>query len=142
MKNDQFEVIARAIILKDNKILICQSRGHAWWFFPGGHVEFGEKTEKALERELKEETGSEIKNIAFIGAVENHFKQNDQIHHEFNLVFEAELEDQNIDSQEDHLEFQWLDLDLVPEAKIYPVALKEAFLKWVKDKKIFWASQF
>ncbi|MCX6763595.1 MAG: NUDIX domain-containing protein [Candidatus Moranbacteria bacterium] len=142
MKNDQFEVIARAIILRENKILICRSQGHPWWFFPGGHIEFGEKSAEALEREIQEEIGSEIKNINFVGAVENHFRQNGQIHHEFNLVFRAELKDQCVDSREDHLKFKWLDLKSVPPARIYPVALKKALLKWIKDGKIFWVSQF
>ena len=53
--------VVAALIIKDNKILICQRTRHQTmplkWEFPGGKIEPGEKPEQALHRELEEELG-------------------------------------------------------------------------------------
>jgi 8-oxo-dGTP diphosphatase len=53
--------VVAALIVKDNKILICQRTRHQTmplkWEFPGGKIEPGEKPEQALHRELEEELG-------------------------------------------------------------------------------------
>ncbi|MDD3607942.1 MAG: NUDIX domain-containing protein, partial [Candidatus Moranbacteria bacterium] len=54
-KSENFEICSRAIIIKNRKILLPKPKDENWYFFPGGHVEFGEKAEDALRRELKEE---------------------------------------------------------------------------------------
>lgn len=58
-------LILRAIIRKDNKILLVQrSSNDSWepnkWEFPGGKVDFGENLNETLKREIKEETGLDI----------------------------------------------------------------------------------
>jgi 8-oxo-dGTP diphosphatase len=53
--------VAAALILREDKILICQRTRHQTmplkWEFPGGTIEPGEKPEQALHRELEEELG-------------------------------------------------------------------------------------
>ncbi len=53
--------VVAALILRDDKILICQRTRHQTmplkWEFPGGKIEPGEKLEEALHRELDEELG-------------------------------------------------------------------------------------
>jgi len=60
----RIEVVA-AIIRKDGKILITRRRPNAHlaglWEFPGGKVEAGESLYAALEREIREEVGLEIR---------------------------------------------------------------------------------
>ncbi len=53
--------VVAALIVRDNKILICQRTRHQSkplkWEFPGGKIEFGEQPRDALRRELEEELG-------------------------------------------------------------------------------------
>ena len=140
MKNREFEVCVRVIIFKKNKILICKNRKRDYYFFPGGHINFGESVSEALLREIKEELGIPIKKYKFIGTVENIFRE-DKRHHEFNLVFEVKPGEFRSESKENHISFVLFDLNRFSKEKIFPIALKKAILKWLKNKKIFWASQ-
>jgi len=55
------KTVVAALIVRNNKILICQRTRHQTmplkWEFPGGKIEPGEKPEQALHRELEEELG-------------------------------------------------------------------------------------
>ena len=53
--------VVAALIIKDDKILVCQRTRHQSmplkWEFPGGKIETGEQPRDALRRELDEELG-------------------------------------------------------------------------------------
>lgn len=137
MGRNDFEIIARAVILCEGKILLCQSKKKKYYFFPGGHIEFGEKAAFALKREIKEELGVSLKKSLFIGVAENIF-ENRGVHHEINLVFKARFDKLVFRSRESHINFVWFDIAELSKKNILPVTLKKAVLKWIKDKKIFW----
>lgn len=64
-------IVVAALIEKDNKYLIARrSTGSndvlGKWEFPGGKVEENESDKQAIEREIKEEFGMEIKAIRFL----------------------------------------------------------------------------
>lgn len=50
----------KAIIMRGNKFLILKDKVSNLWTLPGGRLEFGEKPEDALVREVLEETGLEV----------------------------------------------------------------------------------
>jgi len=54
---------SRAIIISGNKILLVKRtiNERIYWACPGGQIEKGESKEEALIREVKEETGLDIK---------------------------------------------------------------------------------
>lgn len=140
-KEKNFEVIARAVIIHNNKILLCKQKDKDYYFLPGGHVEWGEKTEDALARELMEELGVSVKSMKFIGAAENIFSKEKEQHHELNLVFYTKLEKITTESCEDHICFCLLDIAKLSEENLLPFILKKSLVKWLEDKKIFWVSQ-
>src|SRR5689334_14488997 len=54
---------AGALIIRDGKILLIhrKKKGDEYWVLVGGGVEIGETVEQALVREVREETGLEVK---------------------------------------------------------------------------------
>ena len=51
---------ARALIIKDGKILLTHEKNTGVYMSPGGGLEIGETLEECCKRELREETGYEI----------------------------------------------------------------------------------
>jgi ADP-ribose pyrophosphatase YjhB (NUDIX family) len=137
----KFEVCVRTVIQKREKILVCWNKEKGYYFFPGGHLNFGESIPKALSRELKEELGMEIKKFSFIGLVDNIYEEAGKKHHEINLVFNVIPKKIISKSKENHISFFFFDKKRFSKEKVLPIALKRVILKWLKDKKIFWASQ-
>jgi len=146
MKN--IEVCVRAIIQSKGKILTCWHKEKKYYFFPGGHIDFGETAESALIRELREELDIVVRKLSFIGIVENIYvekedkhKEHRGKHHEINLVFNVLAEKAKDKSLEDHIDFIFLDKRSFARRKIFPVALKMAVIGWLKNKKTFWKIQ-
>jgi len=142
MKNKKIDLLVRAIIELDGKILVCKKKGRKYYFFPGGHVEFGESAKKALKREIKEELGLNIKECSFIGGSEHSFIEDGKKYHEINLAFRTKTDELKTESKEDHLQFFLLDKKQLIKQIVLPEALKKALLKWFRNKKIFWASHW
>ena len=138
----KIDIIVRAIIQNKGKILVCKKVGKGYYFFPGGHVELGESTKEALTRELKEELGLKIKKCNFIGGSEHLFTEDGKKYHEINLVFDVKINKLKIQSREDHIEFCLKSKEQLLKEKTLPVILTKAVLKWLKNKKPFWAAKF
>ena len=114
------ETIARGVCVVDGKILLCRAKGGTTTYLPGGHIEFGETGRQALVREIKEELGVDSSTGAFLGVVENSFIQHGKPHAEINLVYEMSVADGEVKAQEDWIEFEWVALDRLAEAKLLP----------------------
>ena len=136
-----FEIIARAVIIKDKKILLCKRKDRDYYFLPGGHIEFGEEAQDALQREIREELGVETGGVKFIGAMENVFSQDSTTHHEFNIFFAASLRASKVESCEDHICFHWTDIANLAQENIVPEKLRDSIKKWLQDGQVFWNSQ-
>ncbi len=67
----------------------------------GGGIEFAETGEQALKREFMEEMNAEIKAIAFLKVFENIFTCEGVQGHEIVLLYQAQLQDPMLYSQEE-----------------------------------------
>jgi len=137
----EIEITIRLIIQDRGKFLLCKDKYKDYYFLPGGHVEFGESVKQALAREIKEELGLPVQKHKFIGAVENLYIENNRKRHEISLVFEVKVKNLKARSKENHIDFFLKNKKELTKEKILPIALTKSVLRWLKDKKLFWASQ-
>lgn len=63
---------------------------------PGGGIEFGETSLEAINREVTEEFNTRVRNIKFLGAVENIFEHELRKGHEIIFFYSGEFTDQKM----------------------------------------------
>jgi 8-oxo-dGTP pyrophosphatase MutT (NUDIX family) len=59
--HEKIDFTASAYIVHDNKVLLRMHDKYKRWLDIGGHIELGEDPVEALKREVKEESGLEVK---------------------------------------------------------------------------------
>ena len=70
MPHQSPKITVDGILFKDGKILLVKRKHppfQGMWALPGGFVEYGEKTEDAVKREVKEETDLHTKPASLLG---------------------------------------------------------------------------
>jgi bis(5'-nucleosidyl)-tetraphosphatase len=85
--------------------------GH--WDFPKGAVEKGETEEQAAKREIKEETGLEIKEFVpgYRREIEYHYRRADGLSHKRVIFFLAESPTTEVKISFEHSGYEWLSLE-------------------------------
>lgn len=135
MENNRIRPLALAIIKSDKKVLVQvgfdSKKNEKFYRLPGGGIEFRETGIAALEREFKEEFGSELKNQEFLGLLENIFTYEGMPWHELVMVFRADLKKESLyDEKEikildkDGAHAVWEDIDILKESHFYPDGIK------------------
>lgn len=138
-KKGAFKYRVSGIITNKDKILVVKICDNDFYCLPGGHVKLGESTLEALKREIKEETGYDIKNPKLIAVVENffHSKINNNMHElgfYYSININEDIEKENyivIEKENDaeiKLEFKWIGLKELCKINFQPAFLKEKLI--------------
>lgn len=105
------KVIVGGIIEKEGKYLLVQEakkKCYEKWNFPAGHLDFNESLEQGAIREMKEETGCDVK-LDGVCYVANRILEDDLF---VMIVFNAKLINENIEfDKEEILDVKWFDYD-------------------------------
>lgn len=76
--NYKLQVAARALVVKENKLLLVSNEGK-FWYTPGGRLNANETLSECVVREVKEETGIDVQ-ASEVVSVYDFFDKKDSIH--------------------------------------------------------------
>ena len=121
-----FRPAVYGIIIKGNKVLL--SKQWDGYDFPGGGIDLGESTEQALIREVKEETGLDVKMGKILHCNHSFFKLPflGNYVHSIRLYYECvivggEVSTEFLNDQEKQYATkpEWIDINKIKDIKIY-----------------------
>ena len=104
------------IILDNNKVLLIKRKNAPFkgkWALPGGFVDYNEKVEDAIIREIKEETGVNVDIKELIGVYSD--PKRDPRGHTVSVVFLLEIISGKIKGGDDACDAKFFDLKKLPE---------------------------
>ncbi len=147
--NETIRPLALGVFWRDGKILTYRGYDHVkqeYFYRPiGGGVEFGEYAAETLRREIWEEIQAKIKNIEYIGTLENLFTYQGRQGHEIILMFNAEFVDSELyeavtivvsEGGDAKYEAKWKQIgDFkadTPNHRLYPAGLYDLLIDWLK----------
>ena len=135
-KNGPF-VAVRAIILREDKriLLLKRASNDAYgelWCLPGGKIDFGQTSEEAITREVKEETSLTCSRVCFL-FYKDGLPQNEGEDHYLTLYFKCRVDGEIVLNKESS-DFRWLE---PAELDKYDIAFKndEAIREYLKEQK-------
>ena len=142
MKKNRIRPLAICVFRNNDRILVAEGydpvKKQTFYRPLGGGIEFGERAEDAVRREIREEIGAEIASLEYLFTLENIFTFNGKPGHEIVLIFDGQLADERLYTQ-DRIPGQetdgaqhapliviWKQLDeFGPRAPLYPAGLLE-----------------
>lgn len=114
-----------AAIIRNSKgeLLLGLRKGkhaHGTWGFPGGHLEFMETPEKGIMREVREETGLQVRSARKFGYTNDFYPEEEK--HVVTLFYNVEVEGEP-KACEPHKceEWQWFAPNHLPEPLMPPI---------------------
>jgi ADP-ribose pyrophosphatase YjhB (NUDIX family) len=124
---ETFNLRVAAVIIHDQKVLLCTVDGLGYWFLPGGRVRVGEPAQRALSRELAEELGHQfpagrlalvVENIYYYGSLQH------EVGFYYRLAWPPGLADSALDSgTEPNHRFQWAAISELNSVRFEPAGL-------------------
>jgi ADP-ribose pyrophosphatase YjhB (NUDIX family) len=121
-------VACHAVVKKGDKILLGIRNkpialSHGQYFTVGGSVEFMEKREDCLRREVMEEANIKIKNICFF-KVYKHIRPENKRPHSVVFIYKADYDSGELKGADDCIDPQFYSVDQIKEF------IKEGTLAW------------
>ncbi len=118
-KNAFYRVSAKALILDESgKRFVVILEDNGWWELPGGGLDWGESIEECLKREIQEEMGLIVTEVAknpsyyLIGK-----NMDDQP--SLNLVFVVKVKDLNFRPSDECMELKFISPEEIDTIKAY-----------------------
>ena len=109
-QNPSSPVLAVDAVIRDSddRVVFVQRRYPpylGYWALPGGKVEYGETVEAALTREVKEETGLDVKPQGLVGVFSD--PNRDPRGHVVSIVYHAVIVGGTLKANSDALDAKW-----------------------------------
>lgn len=86
------KVDARGVVFQDDQLLLVKERADGLWTLPGGWVDVWESPGEAVEREVREESGYEVRAVKLLALIDRNKHGYPPIEwHIYKLFFRCEL---------------------------------------------------
>src|SRR5512136_2231315 len=97
MNSQPIRPIAICVFRDGERMLVAEYRDR-WHQGPyyrplGGGIEFGERMQDCIVREIREEIGAEIEGLRYLGLIENIYSEGGKLAHQIVFIFEARFSD-------------------------------------------------
>jgi len=139
---NQIRPLAICLFRNGDRILVAEgydpAKDETFYRPLGGGIEFGERAEETIRRELREEISAEVGTLQYLFTLENIFTFNGQSGHEIVLVYDGTLADEKLKSlaiiegqefdgfRNAPLKALWKSInEFGPTAPLYPAGLRE-----------------
>jgi ADP-ribose pyrophosphatase YjhB (NUDIX family) len=128
------------LLIRDEKLLLVKRKYNpdaGFWSIPGGHLNLGERTQHAAEREAYEETGFKVKTKSLAGIIDKiMYDENDRIEYHYVLLnYFVEQIDGKI-KEKPVADDDALDARFVPFAELKNYTLTDSLIELLKQLKI------
>ena len=128
------EIIVRGLCIQKGHILLCKPVQKDYYYLPGGHVEFGETLQVALQREWQEELGYPCEVGSFIQYFESFFTADSKQYHEYSFLFNVSCCSLSFPepprSKESELVFYWAPLNQLTHLTIFPTEMVQKIIEF------------
>ena len=123
-----------SVIVSNGKLLAQKNIKDNTYYLVGGRVAFGESTEDALVREVREELGVNITSYRPLWVNECFFIDGGKKFHEIGVYYLVDISNTGFDRFEKHFEteeghrtntYEWLDIRSLEQVELYPLFIKD-----------------
>lgn len=108
-------VAVSAVVIDSGRLLVIRRTDNGLWSLPGGGMEPGETVSAAVAREVREETGYEVRPSRLVGVFSDpgHVIAYDdgEVRQAFSLCFDCELVDGSAQASSESSAVEWTPLD-------------------------------
>jgi 8-oxo-dGTP pyrophosphatase MutT (NUDIX family) len=144
-RSERFRPSAKGVVVVDGRLLVTRNRtpgdpGPDWHIFPGGGQQPGERLEAAVVREVREETGIEVRPRGLLWVREVIFElraravPQNPAEHSLEFMFAADfIVDHGDPSEEDQFQVavEWVRPQDLPTLRFYPQAVVPALVSYL-----------
>lgn len=140
-ENFIFSYRVAGVLIREGKILLQKPVGDDGFSLPGGHVSFGETSDRTLVREFREEINADIRVEKLILVGENFFLWGEKTCQQISLYYTVSLLDtaqipldgtfravDELQNERIDLDFSWIPLRDVEKIKVYPENITQYLL--------------
>ncbi|MFW9900424.1 MAG: NUDIX hydrolase [Candidatus Thorarchaeota archaeon] len=128
------------LLVRNNNLLLVKRKydpDAGYWSIPGGHLDLGEKVEKAAEREAFEETGFKVKVSKLAGIIDKIMHDDDgKIEYHYVLINYFVEQIEGNPNQPPKAADDALDAKFVPFKELKNYTLTESLIELLKQLKI------
>lgn len=134
----QIRTSAKAVIIQNGKLLAIKLNdgNEEWFILPGGGQDSEEILPQTVEREVREETGIEVKCKDLLFVIEGAHGEN---FHRIDLVFLCDYlgkaRNATIHNDTNQIGFDWLDLSALNRLPLFPSKLRRPIMSFYEGKE-------